>query len=175
MLNMTSYRHPYCETDSGSASAAAARLPYSHSIPGFDLKAVNRFNFGALEPFSAKTEPFSIPISTFWYLSGRLDNTLDEYDAEGSAGYGNLATPSTTNSGVLTPSTTTDMNTLPLDDEHAANTGPPDWAASNITQHHSVGMPLSPEPKVLLAELQKAAEDVSQIVGRFGFKMASQL
>ncbi|KAJ5523002.1 hypothetical protein N7494_013188 [Penicillium frequentans] len=168
---MTSYRHPYCETDSGSASAAAARLPYNDSIPGFDLKAGNRFNFGALEPFSAKTEPFSIPISThdtFWYLSGRSDNTLDEYDADGSTGYGN-------DSGVLTPSTTTDTNTLPLDDEHAADMGPPGWAASNVTLHHSVGTPLSPEPTVLLTELQKAAEDVSQIVGRFGFKMASQL
>ncbi|KAJ6125943.1 hypothetical protein N7471_010436 [Penicillium samsonianum] len=36
-------------------------------------------------------------------------------------------------------------------------------------------MPFSPELTVLLGEMQKAAEDVSQLVGRFGFKMAGTL
>ncbi|KAJ5982418.1 hypothetical protein N7451_012518 [Penicillium sp. IBT 35674x] len=177
---MAFYRHPYCETDSQSELPLAASLSYNHrptaSIPCFNLKNGDRFNSDALKSSSAKTEPFSRPTSThdtFWYLSGRSDNTVDTSTI--ADGYGNIATPSITDSGVLPPNTTTDTNTLSLGDEHAADTGPPVWVASNVILHHSVGIPLSPEPTVLLTELQKAAEDVSQIVGRFGFKMASQL
>ncbi|KXH68192.1 hypothetical protein CSAL01_11476 [Colletotrichum salicis] len=38
-----------------------------------------------------------------------------------------------------------------------------------------VGTPSAPEPTVLLREIQQAADDISQLVGRFGYKMAETL
>lgn len=134
------------------------------------------FSSNFLNSFPAEAEPFprttSMKDDPFWYLSGWSDTVDTSTTAGGSTGYGDIATTSTTDSGVPTTSTTTDTDTLQLDDGHVADTGPQSWPASNVALHHPVGISFSPEPTVLLAEIQKAAEDVSQLVGRFGFKMA---
>jgi hypothetical protein len=70
---------------------------------------------------------------------------------------------SSSNEGVLTPLTAT---------LYAVNTNQP--ASSVALQHRSEPIP-SPEPTVLLDEIQKAVEDVAQAVGRFGPKMAAKL
>ena len=44
--------------------------------------------------------------------------------------------------------------------------------AISDTLPRPVGTPSAPEPTVLLDQIQKAAEDVSQLAGRFGYKMA---
>lgn len=64
---------------------------------------------------------------------------------------------SSTYSGIDTPSTTDGINTPTIGD-----------LADNSFQ----GTPSTPEPTVLLSQIQQAAEDVSQLVGRFGYKMA---
>ncbi|KAJ5751531.1 uncharacterized protein N7511_008496 [Penicillium nucicola] len=94
----------------------------------------------------------------FGYFSGRSDHLVDTIDntvdsstiADGSTGYGNIATPSTT----------TDTHDLPLDCGHAANASLQNRPVSSVALHHPTGMPLSSEPTVLLAEMQNAAEDL---------------
>lgn len=86
-------------------------------------------------------------------------------DSDGSTGYGSIATPSTT----------AGASTLPVDDGHAGEYVSQSPLQTSVAFLQPPRVPLSPEPTVLLAEIQKAAEDVSQLVGRFGFKMAGTL
>jgi hypothetical protein len=67
------------------------------------------------------------------------------------------------NEDALTPSTAT---------LYAVNTNQP--ASSVALQHRSEPIP-SPEPTVLLVEIQRAVEDVTQAVGQFGPKMTAKL
>ncbi|QYT02640.1 hypothetical protein H0G86_009633 [Trichoderma simmonsii] len=96
----------------------------------------------------------------------------DGVDDSSSTDYGNITAPSTTASdeGVLTPSTTSTRTLAWMDDDsHAADT-------SQLAGIQSpAGTLLPPEPTVLLTEICKAAEDVAQLVGRFGPKMAATL
>jgi hypothetical protein len=61
----------------------------------------------------------------------------------------------------------------PHDDGHTVDTGLLNQSANSQALHRPTSTPLPSEPTVLLAEFQKAAEDVSQLVGRFGFKITS--
>jgi hypothetical protein len=84
---------------------------------------------------------------------------------DSSNGYGcNSVTSS--DEGVPTP-TMTSTATF-----YADNTNQP---ASSVASQYCSGPIPSPEPTVLLVEIQKAAEDVAQVVGRFGPKMAAKL
>jgi hypothetical protein len=93
------------------------------------------------------SDPLSDP---YWYFKD------DTNTNQGSS-------TSSSNEGVLTPSTAT---------LYAVNTNQP--ASSVALQHRSEPIP-SPEPRVLLIEIQRAVEDVAQAVGRFGPKMAAKL
>jgi hypothetical protein len=82
-----------------------------------------------------------------------------------SDGYGcNSATSS--DEGVPTPTMT------PTATFYAENTNQP---ASSVASQYCSGPIPSPDPTVILFEIQKAAEDVAQVVGRFGVKMAAKL
>ncbi|KAK2926490.1 hypothetical protein FoTM2_013356 [Fusarium oxysporum f. sp. vasinfectum] len=65
--------------------------------------------------------------------------------------------------------------TLPLDHRYAADPDVRNRPASSISLQYRDGTPSLPEPTVLLTEIQKAADDVEQLVGRFGHKMANRL
>ncbi|KAL6691907.1 hypothetical protein J3F84DRAFT_385823 [Trichoderma pleuroticola] len=105
------------------------------------------------------------------YPFGYLWKCPDGVDGSSSIrpDYGNTTAPSTTASdeGIPTPSTSTATRTLAWldDDSHAANTN----------ELAGIQSPAPPEPTVLLAEICKAAEDVTQLVERFGPKMVTTL
>ncbi|KKP03034.1 hypothetical protein THAR02_04860 [Trichoderma harzianum] len=104
----------------------------------------------------------------FWYLW----ECPGGVDGSSSTDYGHITAPSTTASdeGELTPSTTSTRTLAWLDDDsHAADTN----QLAGIQS--PAGTLLPPEPTVLLTEICKAAEDVAQLVGRFGPKMAATL
>ncbi|KAK2931666.1 hypothetical protein FoTM2_009182 [Fusarium oxysporum f. sp. vasinfectum] len=82
---------------------------------------------------------------------------------------------STDRGGKATPSNTTGARTLALDDGYAADPDVWNRPASSISLQCPGGTPSLPEPTVLLTEIQKAADDVEQVVGRFGHKMANRL
>ncbi|KAK4070259.1 hypothetical protein Trihar35433_4726 [Trichoderma harzianum] len=106
----------------------------------------------------------------FWYLWEC--EYPDGVDGSSSTDYGDITAPSTTASdeGILTPSTTSTHTLAWLDDDsHAADTN----QLAGIQS--PAGTLLPPEPTVLLTEICKAAEDVAQLVGRFGPKMAKTL
>ncbi|KAL6800425.1 hypothetical protein J3E68DRAFT_398263 [Trichoderma sp. SZMC 28012] len=98
---------------------------------------------------------------------GYLWECPDGVDGSSSTDYGNIAAPSTTASdeGIPTPSTTSTHTLAWLDDDSLAGIQSP---ARTLAV-------LPPEPTVLLTEICKAAEDVAQLVGRFGPKMAKTL
>ncbi|KAJ9622150.1 hypothetical protein H2204_011657 [Knufia peltigerae] len=83
---------------------------------------------------------------------------------DGSSTYDGINTPSTTDDGIDTP-----ISSDP------ARTGIRGTQASGLALPEPAGMLSSPELTVLLHQIQQAAEDVSQLVGRFGFKMADKL
>ncbi|KAH6613216.1 hypothetical protein C7974DRAFT_380923 [Boeremia exigua] len=104
----------------------------------------------------------------FWYLDKRTDvgNTNTNLDdVDDSNGYGDDSTTSS-NEGIATP-TTTSTATL-----YATNTN---CSVSNVVLQQHPGLTPLPEPSVLLVEIQKSVEDVAQVVGRFGPKMATIL
>ncbi|PCD21284.1 hypothetical protein AU210_016250 [Fusarium oxysporum f. sp. radicis-cucumerinum] len=70
-----------------------------------------------------------------------------------------------------TPSTITGVGTVSLDDRHAAD--PDIWSRPAIQSPDVT--PSLPDPTVLLSEIQVAADDVEELVGRFGPKMANKL
>ncbi|KAM3064616.1 hypothetical protein ACMFMF_011896, partial [Clarireedia jacksonii] len=80
---------------------------------------------------------------------------------DGGSTYDGIDTPSTTDDGINT-STINDLA------KHWFSGTP----ASSVVLPEPAGTPSAPEPTVLLHQIQQAAEDVSQLVGRFGFKMA---
>lgn len=70
-----------------------------------------------------------------------------------------------------TPSTITGVGTVPFDDRHAAD--PDIWNRPAIQSPDVT--PSLPDPTVLLSEIQVAADDVEELIGRFGRKMANTL
>jgi hypothetical protein len=80
---------------------------------------------------------------------------------DGGGTYDGIDTPSTTDDGINTP-TISDL----------AGNGFQGTPASSVALPEPAGTPSAPEPTVLLNQIQQAAEDVSQLVGRFGSKMA---
>ncbi|KAK4078285.1 uncharacterized protein Triagg1_3301 [Trichoderma aggressivum f. europaeum] len=112
----------------------------------------------------------SDPFAYLWECPGSVDGSgISSTDHT----YEIITAPSTTASddteGVPTPSTSTRTLAWLDDDSHAANTN----QLAGIQS--PAGTLLPPEPAVLLAEICKAAEDVAQLVGRFGPKMAGTL
>lgn len=83
---------------------------------------------------------------------------MDFTTADGGSTYDGIDTPSTTDDGIKTPTIS--------------------HLADNVfrgTPAESARTPSAPEPTVLLDQIQHAAEDVSQLVGRFGSKMAKTI
>ncbi|KAF4962290.1 hypothetical protein FSARC_9621 [Fusarium sarcochroum] len=76
---------------------------------------------------------------------------------------------------IATPSTSADTYTIPLSFRHSAGASLQTRIESGVALPFPTGTPTPPEPAVLLAEIQQAAQDVSQLVGRFGFKMGKTL
>ncbi|OBS16167.1 hypothetical protein FPOA_13136 [Fusarium poae] len=85
---------------------------------------------------------------------------------------GNTLTDSSIDCGsIATPSSITATCTLPQGDERSVDTTSQQISALE----HPIRPPPSPEPTVILAEIQNAAQNVSQLAGRFGFKMIATL
>jgi hypothetical protein len=80
---------------------------------------------------------------------------------DGDSTYDGIETPNPTDDGINI-STTSDL-------EDNGLRGKP---ASSITLPKLARTPSAPDPTVFLHQIQQAAEDVSQLVGRFGYKMA---
>ncbi|KAH8842737.1 hypothetical protein MCOR27_003185 [Pyricularia oryzae] len=70
------------------------------------------------------------------------------------------STLSTIEDGINTPSTS-----------HRPDNSFQGAPTSSVTSSDPTGTPLAPEPTILLNQIQQAAEDLSQLVGRFGPKM----
>jgi hypothetical protein len=83
---------------------------------------------------------------------------------DGDSTYDGIETPSPTDDGIDVP-TTSD-----LEDNGVRGT-----PVSSITLPELARTPSAPDPTVLLHEIQQAAEDVSLLCGRFGYKMAETL
>ncbi|KAL8306260.1 hypothetical protein RB601_003647 [Gaeumannomyces tritici] len=83
------------------------------------------------------------------------------------------STATLTDDGRNTPRTTDDsINTLTSDPANNSFQGTP---TSGLNVAGPAGPPPPPEPTVLLSEIQQAAKDVSQLVGRFGYKMTGEV
>lgn len=83
-----------------------------------------------------------------------------------------ISRTATSDEGVPTPSTSTATLAWPNDNSHAAHMN---QLASSIGFHHPTGTLFPSESTVLFVEIQKASEEMAQVVGRFGPKMAATL
>ena len=103
----------------------------------------------------------SDPFSYLFYddnASRRGDNAASDLMDFTAAATATITDGDGTCDGIDTPSTTDDgINTLAIGD---------------LADDGFQGTPTAPEPTVLLSQIQQAAEDVSQLVERFGYKMA---